>query len=502
MIAKQTINHSFLRDDAAVSTKVGPVHLLAIIGFSCYIIWELFGIFASLPFLHPQFNDEHLYLFRPVGFGVLALSFFATMKVAPFLHHHMRVFFGIGVLGSAITLILTGTSLLLQNLSTVTNIIAWCFYALSLTGFMVCWALYFCTRFDESTHLIITLGYAIGFTLFFVCSLLMNSESSLLFLLVGIIVVATTAGLVAFLFTATSSSIGQSEKEAPSKHSSPSSWHRQTKASFARFLHATTYGITYGFAITLLQTLGPLASSIGACSGVLGCVIGFFAFKLNRLGRGNDIRRLTFIPVVVALLFFAVNPPLSYVICSIPIIAASIFTAITSWANAAKQTYELRYQPIGAFCASKLPGWLGFFLGTILSASVVTASTSGFAIIVAALTGLSCVSFAIFELRAYDDPLDKVTENEISPENPIELIPESHFRARCDTLAKDFALSPREKEVFYLLAKGRNAEFISNELCIARPTTKTHIQHIYQKLGVNSHQQLINLVDNRHSEKQ
>ena len=49
--------------------------------------------------------------------------------------------------------------------------------------------------------------------------------------------------------------------------------------------------------------------------------------------------------------------------------------------------------------------------------------------------------------------------------------------------------------MFALLAKGRNAEYIAGQLMVTPATIKSHIYHIYQKLGVNSQQRLMDLVD-------
>ena len=56
-------------------------------------------------------------------------------------------------------------------------------------------------------------------------------------------------------------------------------------------------------------------------------------------------------------------------------------------------------------------------------------------------------------------------------------------------------LSPRERDVFLPFVKGRDAEFICNELCISQHTVRTHIQHIYKKTGVHSQQELISMVE-------
>lgn len=63
----------------------------------------------------------------------------------------------------------------------------------------------------------------------------------------------------------------------------------------------------------------------------------------------------------------------------------------------------------------------------------------------------------------------------------------------CARLSDEFGLTAREREVFVLLAHGRNGRYIMDHLVISRNTAKSHIKHIYSKLGVHSHQELIDL---------
>lgn len=66
---------------------------------------------------------------------------------------------------------------------------------------------------------------------------------------------------------------------------------------------------------------------------------------------------------------------------------------------------------------------------------------------------------------------------------------------RCRELGVAAGLTPREQEVLELLARGRNARFIMEELAVTRNTAKAHISHIYAKLGVHSQQELLSLVE-------
>ena len=82
------------------------------------------------------------------------------------------------------------------------------------------------------------------------------------------------------------------------------------------------------------------------------------------------------------------------------------------------------------------------------------------------------------------------TEAETEPQEPAR-----PYKKKCSQAAENYGLTPKETEVLFYLAKGRNAKFISDQLFIAERTTKTHIYHIYQKMGIHSQQELINIVE-------
>ena len=63
--------------------------------------------------------------------------------------------------------------------------------------------------------------------------------------------------------------------------------------------------------------------------------------------------------------------------------------------------------------------------------------------------------------------------------------------ARCESLSSRCGLTKREAQVLELLAAGRNEPYIEEALGVSRATVKTHITHIYRKVGVSSRQQLL-----------
>lgn len=66
---------------------------------------------------------------------------------------------------------------------------------------------------------------------------------------------------------------------------------------------------------------------------------------------------------------------------------------------------------------------------------------------------------------------------------------------RCEAIGREHGLTRRETEIFAMLARGRNGQFLMDHYVVSRNTIKSHIKHIYAKLGVHSQQELIDLVE-------
>lgn len=84
-------------------------------------------------------------------------------------------------------------------------------------------------------------------------------------------------------------------------------------------------------------------------------------------------------------------------------------------------------------------------------------------------------------------------ENEPAPEAGAATPAPNQLDENRARLSEEFGLTAREREVFGLLAHGRNGRYIMDHLVISRNTAKSHIKHIYTKLGVHSHQELIDM---------
>lgn len=65
----------------------------------------------------------------------------------------------------------------------------------------------------------------------------------------------------------------------------------------------------------------------------------------------------------------------------------------------------------------------------------------------------------------------------------------------CEQLAKQYQLSPRESEVLWLLARGYGTRYIADKLYISADTVRTHCKRIYEKTGVHTKEELIELIE-------
>ena len=66
---------------------------------------------------------------------------------------------------------------------------------------------------------------------------------------------------------------------------------------------------------------------------------------------------------------------------------------------------------------------------------------------------------------------------------------------RIGELASAYMLSARETEVFRLWATGHTLKYIQEKLYLSPSTVKTHVRHIYDKTGVHSRSEIVELLD-------
>lgn len=135
-----------------------------------------------------------------------------------------------------------------------------------------------------------------------------------------------------------------------------------------------------------------------------------------------------------------------------------------------------------AICsAALLAGILG---GGVLMSTVGLGTTSIVLVAVSLLYGALLSLGVSVQQRARDQY--------VIVRNPADMARIAQVQA--DALARELGtLTPRETEVLPYLLQHQGADAIAERLGISRNTVKTHIAHIYEKAGVNTRAQLVDL---------
>ena len=142
--------------------------------------------------------------------------------------------------------------------------------------------------------------------------------------------------------------------------------------------------------------------------------------------------------------------------------------------------------------ASSVGSLVGAAAGMVANGWVVADPQLRFAIPAALL--LVFAGYVILGLRKFTF---KAVIEGVAPvgEQQAAQAPEEVFQHRCEAVASRHGLTPREAEVFAMLARGRDRAYIEEALVVSRNTVKAHVKHIYAKLGIHSHQELIDLIE-------
>lgn len=271
---------------------------------------------------------------------------------------------------------------------------------------------------------------------------------------------------------------------------------------------AVCNGFVVGFFVFATCEQGLFTTAVAMASGILGVALSFALYRVFPKSAYN-VRYLhqSALPILVAaVLAMPFFEAAGLVVGACITIVVRAYAQVSSWYEIASTIREFGLNPIQFFSRRNIPMWAGFLLGTVASCLVIDMdlfARPGLGFILAAvLTFFLVSSYALYELREMMivDRMDGVIAENACKEGSIGSMFEASFAAKCEKIIEAYGLSPREAEVFRLLAKGRNAEYIQNELFISISTVRTHIYHIYKKLEINSRQSLIDVVENSEDE--
>lgn len=150
--------------------------------------------------------------------------------------------------------------------------------------------------------------------------------------------------------------------------------------------------------------------------------------------------------------------------------------------------YRSWLQPFALLVTAFLLKRLGILVASLLFAAFKTIGTADPTWLTIAVLAALIALDVVYYLLSHNNS-DGVQGPMAEPSDP--------YARACEAIATEFALTPRERETLLLLGRGRTARIIGQTLGMSDATAKTHIAHIYRKLGINSQQSLLDIVEER-----
>ncbi|WP_290995754.1 LuxR family transcriptional regulator [Gordonibacter sp.] len=503
---------------------VNPRMLLGLVGaVACYAwLFLMMGTSAFVPFvgvLDGAVGGAHFCF----AFGIMA-SLTITWFFSDFFSPRKRIQFSLGflctVLGSAGLWFLGGDWLWLMPSA-----------ALMGMGFGLIYVLYgefVCVHFHASIK-----AYLLGIfcCAFVVCAGLLFAGPQMGFffgLLFPTVAFAAYACVYAFFRLGRRPIVDKKTSDA------------RNRVVWRSYLATATAGMAAGFAVGCLLSSEPVHSwAYGIVEVLAVATSAFLLVDSCRKNRVNETITMRFFLPFAAVLAFPlmfVPQPFKFVF-AVLLLCGSLFPITCSLSAICKHIVLCDLSAVRAFSFGRLICFAGIALGMALAfVGFSRSEVSGYpyevasaaAVVVFMILVIFSASFVMTEDNYPDEARIKPTglddsEGSVAadvgrgvPIRKLETVEaemaaeqngegasgEEHpnrpgiFHIKCEIVARTYGLSNRQREVLGMLAKGRNADYITEKLIISSHTAKAHIYNIYQKTGVHSRQELMDLVEN------
>lgn len=222
---------------------------------------------------------------------------------------------------------------------------------------------------------------------------------------------------------------------------------------------------------------------------VLAAAMLWWVLVRGRLINFSGLWRAVLLFTAAALFFLPVAGPAAVPWLLLGAGIAQTLVVMLLWAMLADVAHHSTASPLVIFAS----GWLAYSLPLALgeTAGVLLGQLESPAIAVAMLAYVVTVTVVLalndsaFSQRRIFADLDVAA--------PVPAVFES-LDAGCERLGAECGLTVREVEVLQMLVKGRSKSYIAETLFISENTVRSHSKHIYQKLGVHSKQEVLDLL--------
>lgn len=177
----------------------------------------------------------------------------------------------------------------------------------------------------------------------------------------------------------------------------------------------------------------------------------------------------------------------------------AISWSVISAAAYSATTRQLQIVAIGRF-AFPLGSVIGWVIGQYVASFQELSSNLALFCGIGALLLIIGFTFVCTNHSLSDLVSSSLASTDLDPSELNSSLAEAHLSylsIRTMQLANQFELTQRESELLSLMIEGRTNTDIAQELFISENTVKTHIKHVYQKLGIRSREELHALANSR-----
>lgn len=264
-------------------------------------------------------------------------------------------------------------------------------------------------------------------------------------------------------------------------------------------LYWTTLMLAFGIAYAVGFRYWSVAFGAGALVTCL--VVGaFFPFIKSKLMVGLGETSRVYLPLCI-LVSFCIASSIPYVFPFAMLIAiAFVFyqglsniTFLINYAHAFNESVMFKLSE------GRFPPLIGLFLGIVIGMLMGSYEQLISPLVWVAIPCLACMSAVfMYTLQIFNqgNPVNEGVVRNLddgieSPWHGNDTQEMEAFKQRCQKFAEEKQLTPRETEVFFLLACGYNTVSIAEVLMVSPSTVKTHFYRIYTKVDMHSQQEII-----------
>jgi DNA-binding CsgD family transcriptional regulator len=251
------------------------------------------------------------------------------------------------------------------------------------------------------------------------------------------------------------------------------------------FLFALIFG--FGSALGFFLDLDPGERYILPFVLVVpGSIFLFSRFAFKKTLRFDRLEGWLFSIAVIALLLTPFVSSDIRVICVLVILFAYNSFSLLAIGLLLKISGEVRPLSIIIFVSNRAAEWAGLTIGWLIGYFIMQTNSLNESLLLLAVIILLTVFIIARNLiqTSKTSAAERASSKDATP-----------WKDRIAGFGDAYKLSPKEKEVVAYLARGRTSAYIGEQLFLSQNTIKSHTYRIYQKTGIHSQQELIEMIE-------